>query len=70
MRAVAFGATIGMMAWLSLGQSMRGIVREWSPDSADVSIAAAVLAVAAVIGCLIPARRALSIDPGQALRSE
>jgi ABC-type antimicrobial peptide transport system permease subunit len=69
-RAVAIGTMVGAVVWLSFGQWMGRIVEEWSPNTADVAIAATLLAVAAVIGCLIPASRALSIDPGDALRPE
>jgi len=69
-RAVAVGAAVGTIAWLSLGQLMGRLVREWSPNVGDVSVAAGILAIAAVIGCLIPASRALWMDPGQVLRAE
>jgi predicted permease len=70
LRSVAAGAAVGLAVWLSFGQMIGRTVREWSPDAADVLIAAGILAIAAIIGCVIPARRALSIDPGQALRPE
>ena len=69
-RAVGGGAAIGVLVWLSVGFFLGATVREWSPQVTDVVLAATALLAAAVTGCLIPARRALAIDPGEALRTE
>jgi len=39
-------------------------------DPATLTIVCAVLIVSATIGCLLPARRALRVDPAIALRPE
>jgi putative ABC transport system permease protein len=69
-RAVGGGAVIGVVAWVVLGYALRATVREWSPHAADVAVAATALLFAALCGCLLPARRALAIDPAETLRAE
>jgi ABC-type antimicrobial peptide transport system permease subunit len=39
-------------------------------DPLTLSVTTAVLSAAAVLGCLIPARRAMRIEPLRALRTE
>jgi ABC-type antimicrobial peptide transport system permease subunit len=56
---------------LVLGRSMEGLLFGVNAsDPAVFAAAAAILAIAALGACLIPARRALAIDPITALRSE
>jgi putative ABC transport system permease protein len=70
LRAVIAGAAVGLVAWLVLGQAIGSTVREWSPRAGDVVAAFVLLLLAAIVGCLLPARRALAVDPGDALRPE
>jgi ABC-type antimicrobial peptide transport system permease subunit len=39
-------------------------------DPVTLAVAAAMLILAAMLGCLIPARRAIRVDPVDALRHE
>jgi ABC-type antimicrobial peptide transport system permease subunit len=68
--ALGTGAAAGVAVWLVSGLFLRAAVGEWSPGIADVVIAAVGLCVAALCGCLLPARRALALDPGETLRVE
>ena len=49
----------------------RGLLYETSPhDPVIYGIAAAVLAVAAVVASIVPARRPAAVDPARAMRAE
>jgi ABC-type antimicrobial peptide transport system permease subunit len=65
------GAVLGIGAALLLMRLMRSLLFGVSP--ADPAILAAVsllLIFTALVACVIPARRAASIDPMRALRNE
>jgi predicted permease len=68
------GITIGVVAALALAKlitSFSGMLHDVSPtDSATFVLIALLLLAAALISCLIPARRATKVDPLVALRCE
>jgi ABC-type antimicrobial peptide transport system permease subunit len=67
----ATGAALGLIAVAVLGRLLRSLLFQVSPtDPASVVAAVAVLALAALAGCVLPARRATSVDPLIALRSD
>jgi putative ABC transport system permease protein len=68
---VVLGVGIGLVGALALTQLLKSFLFEVTPTDpvTFVSVAIALIA-AALIACLIPARRAASIDPNVALRSE
>lgn len=71
MTLAAVGLLIGMCASAVLSWLIRGLLFEVSPN--DVVVVAEVsglLLVVALGACLIPARRAASIDPLQSLRAD
>jgi len=74
LRLAMTGVAIGAIAALLLGRLLLGFsqllygVR--TSDPATFAIVSAVLAIVAALACYFPARRAASIDPMQALRSE
>ena len=65
------GLSIGLLLAAGLGKIVSGILYGVSPfDPAVMTIAPAVLAVAAMLACYLPARRATRVVPLEALRSE
>jgi predicted permease len=68
---IAFGVTIGSVCSVAAATLMRGLlfsVRSW--DAPTLAGVAALLAVSALLASFIPARRAASVNPVDALRSE
>jgi len=65
------GAVIGSLGAYFVGRAMQGM---WfgvgAMDPAAFSIVAVVLLTSAMLACLVPARRAASVDPMTALREE
>ena len=71
MRQLAIGLVVGVAAAIGLTRVLAGMLINVSPrDPATFAIVAIVLAAAAVLGCLIPAQRAMRVDPVVALRNE
>jgi len=71
MNPVLIGLGLGLIAVFAAGRLLAAQLYEISPHNPVlVSLTAIGLALAALLACLIPARRATSIDPIQALRSE
>jgi len=71
MLPVLFGMTFGLAAALAVNNILRSQLVGISPyDPVSIAGAPIALILIAVLACLVPARRALSIDPAVALRHE
>jgi putative ABC transport system permease protein len=71
MTLVAIGAAIGAVAALALGRLLASQLFEVGAlDSLSFVVAVAVLAMAALTACWLPARRAMQVNPITALRHE
>jgi ABC-type antimicrobial peptide transport system permease subunit len=65
------GVTLGVCAALGVGRAMAGYLYGVTPyDPATFAAVAVFLIATAVLAAYFPARRAASVDPMQALRSE
>ena len=69
-RIVGIGLAVGLAASLAVAHLMRSFIIVSSTDPATYLGVSAILVAVALLACTIPARRAASIDPMQALRSE
>ena len=71
MDPVLIGLAFGLVAIFGTGRFLSAQLYQISPHNPMLlALTATGLAIAALLACLIPARRATSIDPIQALRSE
>jgi len=71
MGLVTVGLAIGMASSLALTGMMKSLLFQIEPNDPITFVGvSAVLGVAALMACYVPARRALRIDPLRALRSE
>jgi putative ABC transport system permease protein len=65
------GAALGAVAALLASSPLRGLLYETSPrDPLAIAVAAGVLLAVAVLGALLPARRAAGTDPAEVLRAD
>jgi putative ABC transport system permease protein len=65
------GVALGLLAALALSQAVTALLfRTSATDPPTYSTVPAVLLLVALVASLIPARRALSVDPYVALRHE
>jgi ABC-type antimicrobial peptide transport system permease subunit len=65
------GIGAGLLAAAVLTRGMAGLLFGVTPlDPATYAAVAALLVAAALAACWVPARRALRVDPGTALRAE
>jgi ABC-type antimicrobial peptide transport system permease subunit len=68
---LVLGLSIGLAAALLMLPALKAVLIQVSPaDPLSLGVTAAVLTAAALLGCLIPARRAMRIEPLRALRTE
>ncbi len=68
---IAIGSGIGLLLSLAAGHLLASMLLRVSPSDPVVLVAAALpLAIAALLACWLPARRAARIDPMEALRYE
>jgi ABC-type antimicrobial peptide transport system permease subunit len=71
MLPLGIGLTIGMAAWFAVNRVLRAELVQVSPDDPiTLTTVSAALIVTAILGCLIPARRATRVDPVAALRHD
>jgi putative ABC transport system permease protein len=71
MRQVAAGLAIGLTASLFANRLLKAQLAQVSPaDPLTMVAVSGVLVLAAVLSCVIPARRAMRVDPVVALRHE
>ena len=71
LRLAAIGTAIGLLAAAGTMQLMKSLLFGISPlDPATYAAVPVVLAAAAVLASYLPARRAASVDPVEALRAE
>jgi putative ABC transport system permease protein len=65
------GAIVGIVAALALTRMLEGFLYDVEPtDPATLAAAAVMLALVAVLACVLPARRATRVDPVEVLRAE
>jgi len=68
---LGIGLAIGLTASLAVNQLLKSMLVQVSPaDPVTLLVASGALILAALLGCLIPARRAIRVDPVDALRHE
>jgi putative ABC transport system permease protein len=68
---LAIGLTVGLAASLAVNQLLSSLLIQVSPaDPVTLVAASAILMLSATLGCLIPARRAMRVDPVVALRHD
>ncbi len=65
------GVALGLAGAIAIGQLLGGLLINTSPlDPTTLATVVAVLGSVAIAACLIPARRAMRLDPVAALRRE
>jgi predicted permease len=68
---LAIGLLVGMAGAVGMGRLLQGIlVRVSATDPVTLTLVPAVLVLVGFVACLIPARRAMRLDPVAALRHE
>jgi putative ABC transport system permease protein len=68
---IAIGLIVGAGGAVALTRLLKSLLADVSPlDPATFAVAAVLLAAIALLGCLVPARRAMRVDPMIALRAE
>ncbi len=71
MAQVGAGLAIGLAASLAVNRLLEAQLVQVSPDDpVTFAVTAAALVAAALVGCLVPARRATRVDPWTALRHD
>ncbi len=71
MLPVGIGLTIGLAASFAVNPVLQSELVQVSPnDPVTLAVVSTVLILSAMLGCLIPARRAMRVDPAVALRHE
>ncbi len=68
---IAIGLIVGACGAVALTRLLKSQLADVSPlDPATFAVAGVLLAAIALVGCLVPARRAMRVDPMIALRAE
>ena len=67
---VAIGMFVGLMASIALNRIVSHWVLSSSRDPLTLIAVAVILVATALLACILPARRAASLDPMNALRTE
>jgi len=71
MLPLAIGLSIGLVVSLGVNRFLKAQLVNISPsDPITLAVASAALILSAMLGCFIPARRAMRVDPVDALRHE
>jgi ABC-type antimicrobial peptide transport system permease subunit len=71
LRLTLIGSAVGAAGAVALGRTLSSLLYGVSPvDVVALTIAVALAAVTALVACVLPARRAASIDPLQGLRAD
>lgn len=71
MGKVAVGIALGLAGTLALAQTLSGILYGVAPsDPVTMTIGTVILALAGLVACWLPARRAARLDPMRTLRAE
>jgi len=71
MAPVAWGLLAGVAGAVAFTNVLRGLLYDIRPkDPGTLALGAAVLAVATIVACLVPARRAARVDPALVLRED
>jgi putative ABC transport system permease protein len=71
LRLAALGIAIGTACALALTRSLSALLYHVDPrDPGVLTSVAALLAIAALVACAVPAARAAAIDPAMILRDE
>jgi putative ABC transport system permease protein len=70
-RLVVAGISLGLVGAVALGRVLRSLLYGVEPgDPLTLGAAAVLLAAIAIAACLVPIRRAMRVDPVEALRAE
>jgi putative ABC transport system permease protein len=65
------GIVIGLGGAVAVGRAMRGLLFNVEPtDAVTFLVTSALLTAVALVACIVPVRRALAVEPVQALRAE
>ena len=68
---VVMGIVVGLAGAIAVGRAMRGLLFNVEPADPMTFIAMpALLGAVALLACIVPARRALDVEPANALRAE
>jgi ABC-type antimicrobial peptide transport system permease subunit len=69
--AVAIGVAVGLAGAIAVGRAMQELLFNVEPADPVTFIATPVLLTAvALVACIVPARRAVDVEPASALRAE
>ena len=71
MLIASIGTAVGVAGSIAASRFLQALLYEITPtDPLTIATAAALLMVVALAACVIPARRAMRVDPVVALRAE